>query len=472
MMQYVCEYMIARTDKPVLTLTDWTRDRDQNIALATECPSGERILSWTRQAQRRILEKYPRNYFGAIILSEAHRVPFHADSDYRVIFSAHPQACIIGFSATPYRFDTGPIAGGSGFFTRQITGPTIRECVKLNHLSPIRPLKANHSLTREQVLSLQDLNEREQENYDQKVDALTLRPALAILNEQITELVAATTVPGAAHKHVLIFCINTSHAEHTLFLCKQRGLKVGLVSYKTPETNADVIAAFERGELTYLINVNMLSTSYNFPAIDCVVLLRPYTFKGTYVQAVGRGIRMFPNKVCLVLDFAGNRDRFGDLDDWDDLPMKEEGVVHVYGRGPKVNHSSIGFAGMQPRIDTQSSLKPVLFDDRFTLLAPVLEWQVIEREVPYGAQSPEITLFEVVAQVVWHHAESGRRVSLEVPLERRYRNSAAGTNQLKELDGTRGLYRDPGARLSPYVRPTYIRVNVPSYSFATFSMEA
>ena len=50
----------------------------------------------------------------------------------------------------------------------------------------------------------------------------------------------------------------------------------------------------------------LLTTGYDEPGIDCIVLLRPTRSTGLYVQMVGRGFRLHPDKTnTLVLDFAG-----------------------------------------------------------------------------------------------------------------------------------------------------------------------
>jgi superfamily II DNA or RNA helicase len=65
-----------------------------------------------------------------------------------------------------------------------------------------------------------------------------------------------------------------------------------------------------------LTNVNVLSTGFNAPNIDCIVMLRPTMSAGLYIQQVGRGFRTAPGKDhFIVLDFAGNVKRHDPLDD-------------------------------------------------------------------------------------------------------------------------------------------------------------
>ena len=70
-------------------------------------------------------------------------------------------------------------------------------------------------------------------------------------------------------------------------------------------------------KLKYLANVNVLTTGFDAPNTDCIVLLRPTNSPGLLVQMVGRGTRLSPETGktnCLVLDYGGNIMRHGPVD--------------------------------------------------------------------------------------------------------------------------------------------------------------
>jgi DNA repair protein RadD len=80
-------------------------------------------------------------------------------------------------------------------------------------------------------------------------------------------------------------------------------------------TRAERLEDFKLGELRALTSMDVLTTGYDEPAIDAIAMLRPTKSAGLYVQMVGRGFRLHPSKVnTLVLDFAGNVERFGPVD--------------------------------------------------------------------------------------------------------------------------------------------------------------
>ena len=97
----------------------------------------------------------------------------------------------------------------------------------------------------------------------------------------------------------------------------------------SPAERAEIIARF-KGEcipadlfgtpkppLKFLANVNVLTTGFDAPNTDCVVMLRPTNSPGLLIQCAGRGTRLSPEtgkSSCLFLDYGGNILRHGPLD--------------------------------------------------------------------------------------------------------------------------------------------------------------
>jgi len=125
---------------------------------------------------------------------------------------------------------------------------------------------------------------------------------------------------------ILIFATGVKHGQHVVeVLRRQHGIECGFVCGETPTTERDEILArfrgvssgglFSHAPLRFLCNVNVLTTGFDAPHIDCVAMLRPTMSPGLYYQMVGRGFRLAPGKAtCLVLDFGGNVLRHGPVD--------------------------------------------------------------------------------------------------------------------------------------------------------------
>jgi hypothetical protein len=118
-------------------------------------------------------------------------------------------------------------------------------------------------------------------------------------------------------RSVLIFASGVRHGQHICgVLTERHRAECGFICGETlPSQRDEVIGRFRNGDLKYLCNVNVLSTGFDAPNIDCVALVRPTLSPGLYYQMVGRGFRLHPGKTdCKVLDFGGNVLRHGPVD--------------------------------------------------------------------------------------------------------------------------------------------------------------
>ncbi|MGF1488953.1 MAG: helicase-related protein, partial [Prochloraceae cyanobacterium] len=72
------------------------------------------------------------------------------------------------------------------------------------------------------------------------------------------------------------------------------------------------------GEIKVLSSCMALTEGFDVPSVEAIVLARPTLSKALYFQMVGRGLRLSPQTDkhdCLVLDFAGNVERHGFIED-------------------------------------------------------------------------------------------------------------------------------------------------------------
>lgn len=68
----------------------------------------------------------------------------------------------------------------------------------------------------------------------------------------------------------------------------------------------EIISDFKANKFNFLLSKNLLLEGFDVPDVNLLVLLRPTDSRIIYAQAIGRGIRIAPNKTeCLVLDYMG-----------------------------------------------------------------------------------------------------------------------------------------------------------------------
>jgi DNA repair protein RadD len=247
--------------------------------------------------------------FDLIVVDEAHMIPLDGDGMYRQFLAdarvINPLVRIIGFTATPFRLKTGPICTLDGILNRVCYEISVRELIRDGYLCPL-VTKAGRVKVDSSGLTV-----RGGEFVAGEVEELMDDDAL--VESACAEIVELTRDRNS----VLIFASGVKHGEHIVSTLKTRhGIDCGFVTGETSDAERDAtLARFKAGELKYLCNVNVLTTGFDAPHIDCVALLRPTASAGLYYQMVGRGFRLHPSKTdCLVLDFGGNVLRHGPVD--------------------------------------------------------------------------------------------------------------------------------------------------------------
>ena len=247
--------------------------------------------------------------FDLVMVDEAHLIPLDGDGMYRQFLAdariVNPHLRVVGFTATPFRLKCGPICTPDGILNHVCYEVGVRELIRDGFLCPL-VTKAGRSKA-----DTSDLHVRGGEFVADEVESLMDQESL--VQSACTEIVEYTADRNAC----LIFSSGVQHGQHIVETLKRdHGIQCGFVTGETPSDQRDAtLASFKAGRLKYLCNVNVLTTGFDAPHIDCVALLRPTLSPGLYYQMVGRGFRLHPSKRnCLVLDFGGNVLRHGPVD--------------------------------------------------------------------------------------------------------------------------------------------------------------
>lgn len=119
-------------------------------------------------------------------------------------------------------------------------------------------------------------------------------------------------------KHILV-CMDSVESCNIIsaFMNRKFGHITDVVSCETPKRKrSKIVEAFKKGELKIVFNYASLSTGFDFPELDCIVFGRPTFSYSVWYQALGRVVRIHPNKKeALVVDCCDNFRRFGRVED-------------------------------------------------------------------------------------------------------------------------------------------------------------
>jgi hypothetical protein len=104
----------------------------------------------------------------------------------------------------------------------------------------------------------------------------------------------------------IVYAAGVDHAYNLAKEFRAAGLKAEAVSGRTPPVKlAEILAAYERGEIDILINAMLLAEGWNSPRATVVFHLAPTASRRVYQQRIGRIMRTHPRKEAgIVVDFV------------------------------------------------------------------------------------------------------------------------------------------------------------------------
>ena len=234
------------------------------------------------------LERFPRDYFGTIIIDEAH----HAITDgYRRILDYFENAKVLGVTATPDRGDMRNLGEvfDSLAFEYKLTD-AIKECYLCRIMAQTIPLKL-------------DISSVTMSGGDYAVGDLgtALDPYL--------EQIAAEMAQRCKGRKTVVFLPLIKTSQKFRDLLNSHGFRAAEVNGQSTDRK-EVLADFDAGKYNVLCNSMLLTEGWDCPSVDCVVVLRPTKVRSLYSQMVGRGTRLSPGKSdLLLLDFLWMTDK-------------------------------------------------------------------------------------------------------------------------------------------------------------------
>lgn len=246
-----------------------------------------------------------------IYVDEAHMIPKKATTRYGQFLSAiraiNPHCRVVGFTATPYRLDSGPLVGkpeDGCLFDAICYDIPVKKLLKDGYISPLttEPVRTNYNLNNVATRAGDYVESQLQAAVN--VDAKT--------HAAVGEILSL----GANRKSWIVFTAGVDHAQSVADRLSSAGIETALVLGDTDKTERqDIIDRFKAGSLRCIVNVNVLTTGFDAPGVDLIAMMRPTKSVALYVQMAGRGMRKAPGKEnCVVLDFAENIGRMGPID--------------------------------------------------------------------------------------------------------------------------------------------------------------
>lgn len=217
---------------------------------------------------------------------EIHPDP-QSDTQYWQFFRKCGMPRIIGFTATPFRTQSGLIKWGeeiinipiAPLFERKYIVPPVNKVGAQVDLSPVPIAMGEYA--------------------QGKLSELYLEPELLRLSlEKIIQY-------GATRNRGIIFAQSLAHSDVLASALEANGETCMAVSGDTDkdELNDYILPAHEAGEFKYLLNCDLLAVGYDMPWVDMVAILKATKSKRKFEQMVYRGTRTYSRGDFIKCDF-------------------------------------------------------------------------------------------------------------------------------------------------------------------------
>lgn len=234
------------------------------------------------------LSQFPEDYFGTIIIDEAHHC---ISGSYQKVLGHFPEARVLGVTATP---DRGDMRNLGEVFESLAYEYTLPRAIREGYLSPIKAMTIPLKL---------DLSGVALQSGDFKAGdlATALDPYLYQIAEEMAKY--------CRERKTVVFLplVKTSQKFRDILL--EKGFRAAEVNGESKD-RAEILEDFDQGEYNVLCNSMLLTEGWDCPSVDCVVVLRPTKVRSLYSQMVGRGTRLHPGKEhLLLLDFLWHTER-------------------------------------------------------------------------------------------------------------------------------------------------------------------
>ncbi|MBK1630293.1 helicase [Thiohalocapsa halophila] len=243
------------------------------------------------QAQH--LERFAPDHFDYVVIDEFHHA---AAPTYRRLLQHLRPRFLLGLTATPERTDQSDIL--SLCDDNRVYSRYLFDGIELGLLCPFRYFGIFDETVDYREIPWRNGRFDPQALENKLATQGRARHALRYWREQ-------------GRERTLGFCVSRSHADFMADRFQREGIRAAAVYRGSSLARSEALERLEQGRLQVIFSVDLFNEGVDLPAIDTVLMLRPTESKVLFLQQLGRGLRLHPEKEHLVvLDFIGNHQGF------------------------------------------------------------------------------------------------------------------------------------------------------------------
>lgn len=267
-----------------------------------------------------------------LIVDEAHLVPATSSEQYGKLIAAlrgvNPDMRLLGYTATPFRLGQGYLTEGEGaVFTSIACDVPMKRLIHEGYLSTVVTGYATAKIDTSNVSVTAGEYNLRQLGEVSDTDKI---------NDAVANDVASALSKGRTS--AIVFATNVEHAARLRNALRMLGVSTDTVTGDTPQgQREEIYARFRARKLQCITSCDVLTTGFDAPNTDICAVVRATMAPSLFVQMVGRETRPVyevgfdldnstveqrlasiaagPKPDALLLDYGGNLDRHGHIDE-------------------------------------------------------------------------------------------------------------------------------------------------------------
>lgn len=269
-----------------------------------------------------------------ILIDECHLVNSDAGM-YNEFIKAFPKAKVLGLTATPYRLEQVSTGPQLTFLTR--SSPAIFNKV-LYYVQNSVLFDAGFLAQLEYYnFDVIDRSKLEMNSSGTDFTQTSLRRYYKSIDMPSRIVKTALTILKK-RRNLLIFC---SLIEEAMIVQKRIPGSAVLTGETKKEERERILSQFKNGNIACLINVGVLTTGFDYPALEAVLMARSTMSLSLYYQIVGRVMRIFTypdgsKKIGWFVDMGGNFNFFGKIETM--KIIEENGYLSIWNNGRQLTN--------------------------------------------------------------------------------------------------------------------------------------
>jgi len=288
----VLDHRTELTDQALDKLKRWNSGRTVGVEMGDRTAGGAQLVvagvqTIGRKGSPRLTQFDPAD-FDALVVDEAH----HATAQsYRTVidhFMQNPKLLLLGVTATPNRADG---KGLGEIFQEIVDDKDILFGIRSGWLSEMRGIRVKTGVDLSGV-------------HNKVGDFDQAELGSAVNTYARNDLIARSWQEHANGRKTVIFSVDVQHAKDIASAFKRHGVASEAVWGGDPDRAAK-LAFHRKGDLTVLVNCELLTEGYDDWTVSCIGMARPTQSEGLYTQIVGRGTRI-PDGIGNLLEARKN----------------------------------------------------------------------------------------------------------------------------------------------------------------------